>query len=143
MPNAKFLAHLPHQTQKTSNIKCVKFYNFYNMYTVPLQICNGTELKWYNFNHFFILFSLSSLFTLFFSLLSHSSSDITPLHSFLLSLFFLLNLVVFISSSQTSPSVFSSHSFLHSLQSLSLWFFFFFFLCSDLIPGSAVGGLRW
>ena len=48
-----------------------------------------------------------------------------PLHSFLLSLFFLLTLVVFLSFSQTSPSVFSSHSFLRSLRSLSLWVFFF------------------
>ena len=47
-----------------------------------------------------------------------------PLHSFLLSLFFLLNLVVFLSFSQTSPSVFSSHSFLRSLRSLLLWVFF-------------------
>ena len=71
--NAKFLAHLPHQTQKTSNIRCVKFYNFYNMYTVPLQICNGTELKWYNFNNFLFSFlsPLYSVFTLSFSLLSH------------------------------------------------------------------------
>ena len=76
--------------------------------------------------YFFIHLSLSSLFTLFISLVSHSSLDI-KLHSFLLSLFFLLNLVVFLSSSQTSPSVFSSHSFLLSLLSLSQWFFFFFF----------------
>ena len=73
VPKAKFLAQLPHQTQKTSNIRCAKFYNFYNMYTVPLQICNGTESKWYNFNHFLFSFlsPLSSLFTLSFSLLSH------------------------------------------------------------------------
>ena len=31
VPNAEFLAHLPHQTQKTPNIKCAKSHNFYNM----------------------------------------------------------------------------------------------------------------
>ena len=87
------------------------------MWTVPLQICNGMESVWYKFNNFLFFFSLLSL--------HFSSLDITPLHSFLLSLFFLLNLIVFLYSSQTSPSVFSSHSFLLSLRSLSLWFFFF------------------
>ena len=91
-----------------------------------LSILTRYKQKWYNDLMFFILFSLSSLFTLFISLLSHSSLDIKPLHSFLLSLFFLLNLVVFLSSSQTSPLVFSSHfsSFIPIFVAMVFFFFF-------------------
>ena len=69
--------------------KCAKCHHFYNMWVVLLQICNGTEWCGISFNHFLFFFSLLSL--------HFSSSDITSLHSFLLSLFFLLNLIVFLS----------------------------------------------
>ena len=129
--------HTKHQ--KRSFIRCIKLLQHA---TVFFQFWPGINEEWHMVYYFFIHLSLSSLFTLFITLVSHSSLDI-KLHSFLLSLFFLLNLVVFLSSSQTSPSVFSSLSFLLSLLSLSLWFFFFFLLGSDLILNLAVGGLRW
>ena len=31
VPNAKYLTHLPHQTQKTPNIRCAKSHPFYNL----------------------------------------------------------------------------------------------------------------
>ena len=133
MPNAKYLAHLPHQTQKTPNIRCAKSHHFYNMWTVPLQICNGTEWCGISFNHFLFFFSLLSL--------HFSSSNITPLHSFLLSLFFLLNLIVFLSDI-TLSFFFSPFSSFTSI-AVAVVFFFFFFFCSDLILGSTMGGLRW
>ena len=45
VPNAKYLAHLPHQTQKWCFMRCAKSQKLYNMATVPLQIwiCNGTD----------------------------------------------------------------------------------------------------
>ena len=124
MPNIWHICHTKHKKHKISD----------GLYLIIFATCEQYRCKFamvrnwcaISFNPFLFSFlsPLSSLFTLFFSLLSHSSSDITPLHSFLLSLFFLLNLVVFLSSSQTSPSVFSSHSFLRSLRSLLLWVFF-------------------
>ena len=71
MPNAKYLAHLPHQTQKWSFMRCTKSQKLYNMATVPLQICNGTDRCSKNFIVLYSLFSLLSLH-FFFSLLSHS-----------------------------------------------------------------------
>ena len=142
MPNIWHICHTKHKKHQISDVLNLIIFATYEQYC-----CKFTTVRnWcgISFNIFYSFFSLSSLFTLFFSLLSHSSSDITPLHSFLLSLFFLLNLVVFLSSSQTSPSVFSSHSFLLSLRSLSLWVFIYLFnFCKDLIPGLVVGGLRW
>ena len=85
VPNAKYLAHIPHKTLKTHFIRCAKPKKFYNIWIVPLQICNGTDEEWYNFYCFFILFSLSSLVSLFFSLLSHLSF-LSPLFSLLCSL---------------------------------------------------------
>ena len=131
MPNVKYLAHLSHQTQKTPNIIYAKSHHFYNMWTVSLQICNGMIWCGISFNHFLFFFSLLSL--------HFSFSDITPLHSFLLSLFFLHNLVVFLSDI-TLSFFFSPFSFF-TLISVAVVLFFYF--CSDLIPGSAMGGLRW
>ena len=71
VPNAKYLAHLPHQTQKWSFMRCAKSQKLYNMATVPLQICNGTDRCCKSFIILYFLFSLLSLH-FFFSLLSHS-----------------------------------------------------------------------
>ena len=112
-----------------------------------LSILTLFEQKWYNDLIFFILISLSSLFTLFISLLSHSSSDIKNLSIlfFIHSLFF--SILLFLSLPFRHHPRFFLLTFLLSFRSLSLWFFFSFFFfsffCSDLIPGSAVGGLRW
>ena len=112
VPNAKYLAHIPHQTLKTHFIRCAKSKKFY-MWIVPLQICNGTDEKWYN-SYFFILFSLSSLFSLFFSLLSHlcflSSVLYEEWHKFAPSLFSLTPSPIshrlhFASSSPISPGI--------------------------------------
>ena len=75
---------------------------------------------------FIFLSTLSSLYSFFFSLLSHSSSDIA-INPSLLSLFFLLIVMAFLSSVQPR-------------RSLLLWVFFFFF-CSDLIGGFGSGWL--
>ena len=88
-----------------------------------------TEWCGISFNHFLFFFSLPSLY--------FSSSDITLLHSFLLSLFFLLNLIVFLSDI-TLSFFFSPFS---SFTPISVAVVFFF--CSDLIPDSTMGGLRW
>ena len=143
VPNAKYLAHLPHQTQKTPNIRCAKSHHFYNMWTVPLQICNGIEWCGISFNHFLFFFSLLSL--------HFSSSDITPLHSFLLSLFFLLNLVVFLSDI-TLSFFFSPFSSFTPISVAVVLFYFFFAMI--WYPGRqwvgwdgdwwiTGGGLRW
>ena len=65
---AKYLAHLPHQTQKWRFMRSQKLYN---MATILLQICNGTDKCCKNFIVLYFLFSLLSLH-FFFSLLSHS-----------------------------------------------------------------------
>ena len=61
MPNAKYLAHLPHQTQKWSFMRCAKSQKLYNMATVSLQICKNTDKCCKNFIVLYSLF-LSSLF---------------------------------------------------------------------------------
>ena len=43
VPNAKYLAHLAHQTQKWCFMRCAKSQKLYNMATVSLQICNDTD----------------------------------------------------------------------------------------------------
>ena len=72
MPNAKYLAYMPHQIPKTHFIKCAKSQKFCHMWTVPLQICNGTDEKWYNFYCFLFSFlsPLSSVYSFLFSLTS-------------------------------------------------------------------------
>ena len=86
---------------------------------------------------FFILFSLSSLITLFFFLSSLILPQTSNLSFFLFSLFFLLTLVAFLSSSQPRRATSSTWC-----RSLLLWFFFFFF-SKILWVGSAMGGFRW
>ena len=95
VPNVKYLANLPHQTQKWSFMRCVKSQKLYNMATIPLQICNGTNRCCKNFIVLYSLFSLLSLH-FFFSLLSHS-----PVHS----LFSLYRLPLSSSSPRCSPAV--------------------------------------
>ena len=44
VPNAKYLAHIPHQTQKSTPIRhgiCAKIIP---LMSVPLQICNDTDI---------------------------------------------------------------------------------------------------
>ena len=41
--NAKYLAHLPHQTQKTPPIRCCICTKIIPFVFVPLQICNGMD----------------------------------------------------------------------------------------------------
>ena len=74
VPNAKYLAHLPHRTPKTIFIRYSKCHNFCNIWTVLLHIYHCTDENGILINIFFILFSLSPLFSLFFSLLSHLCS---------------------------------------------------------------------
>ena len=71
VPNVKYFAHLPHQTQKWCFMRCAKSQKLYNIATVPLQICNGTDKCGKIFYCFIFFFSLLSLH-FFFSLLSHS-----------------------------------------------------------------------
>ena len=88
VPNAKYLAHLPHQTQKTPPIRCCVCDKFLQFVSVPLQICNGTDtdgklknIILFNFSlssHFFIWFSLSLFricLSLFPKFLTRSSSS--------------------------------------------------------------------
>ena len=99
--------------------------------------------KWYNDLTFLLFSFLSPLSSLYSFLLSHSSSDIMPLHSFFFHSFF-FSISLFFSLPLRHHPQFFLLTFLLSFRSLSLWFFFLFsFFCSDLIPGSAVGGLRW
>ena len=43
VPNAKYLANIPHQTQKTVPIRCCIYAKIIPFVSVPLQICNGTN----------------------------------------------------------------------------------------------------
>ena len=43
VPNAKYLAHLTHQTPKTLFIRCSKCHNFCNIWIVSLHICHYTD----------------------------------------------------------------------------------------------------
>ena len=100
--------------------------------------------KWYN-DLIFFLFSflspLSSLYSYLFSLILPQTSSLSILF-FFHSLFF--SILLFLSLPFRHNPQFFLLTFLLSFWSLSLWFFFyFFFFCNDLIPGSAVGGLRW
>ena len=79
VPNVKYLANLPHQTQKWSFMRCVKSQKLYNMATIPLQICNGTNRCCKNFIVLYSLFSLLSLhFFLFSSLSLFGSLSLLP-----------------------------------------------------------------
>ena len=83
VPNAKYLAHLAHQTQKWSIIKCSKSQKLCHIAIVPSQIWDGTDnnckIKYYYFIAFFSLLfhrylslSLSTL-SRFFSTTRHRS----------------------------------------------------------------------
>ena len=63
MANAKYLAHLPYQTQKRSFIRCFKSQKLCNTVTVPSQIWDGTDRNGINFYSFLFSFlaALSSL----------------------------------------------------------------------------------
>ena len=99
MPNAKYLAHLAHQIQKRTLIRYAKCAKIIEHATVHSHFLERTDPNAISVYCFFIHLSLSSLITLFlfFSLLSHSSSDI-PINPSLLSFFFLLIVVAFLSS---------------------------------------------
>ena len=56
VPNAKYLAHLAHQTQKTPFIRCSKSYYFCHMWTVPSQICHCTDSCGISFYYFLFHF---------------------------------------------------------------------------------------
>ena len=64
MPNAKYLAHLAHQTQKQSFIRCSKSQKLCNTATVPSQIWDDTNRNGINF-YIFLFSFLSPLFSLF------------------------------------------------------------------------------
>ena len=79
--NAKYLAHLPHQTQKWRFMRCVKSQKLYNMATVPLQVCNLQRYeqmlqKFYCF--IFPFLSPLSSFFLFSSLSLSGSLSLLP-----------------------------------------------------------------
>ena len=81
MSNAKYLAHLPHQTQKWRFMRCAKSQKLYNMATVSLQICNLQRYeqmlqKFYCF--IFPFLSPLSSFFLFSSLSLSGSLSLLP-----------------------------------------------------------------
>ena len=61
MPNAKYVAHLPHQTPFEPIYQMCHILYFLQHATVPSHICHGTERVWHMFYSFFIPLSLSSL----------------------------------------------------------------------------------
>ena len=61
VPNAKYLAYLPDQTQKTPPIRCSICANFLPFVSVPLQICNVTDINGKLKNTILFDFSLSFL----------------------------------------------------------------------------------
>ena len=76
VPNAKYLAHLAHQTQKQNFIRCVKCVKFLQHATVPLHFdMVRTQMEFVLYYFFIIYLSLSS----------HSASP-SPLLQILLSL---------------------------------------------------------
>ena len=43
VPNAKYLAHIPYQTQKSAPIRCGICAKIIPHLSIPLQICNSTD----------------------------------------------------------------------------------------------------
>ena len=84
MTNAKYLAHLAHQTQKRSFIRCAKCVKLLQHATVPSQFCHGTDKQWHMVNYFFIHFSLSSQLKYHFHLLLQPQIHRLHLHSLIL-----------------------------------------------------------
>ena len=108
VPNAKYLAHLPHQTPKIPFIRCVKSHKIYNMWTVSLQICNGIDKN--GKKRRIVFYSFSLILFLTFSLLSLSVSFLLLRHSISVTLFssFLL-----LSPEASLPLDFSSLALFH------------------------------
>ena len=74
VPNAKYLAHLAHQTQKIPHIRCYICAKIILFVSVPLQICNGTDTN--AKPKYCFLFDFLSCLTSdldFFSLFSHQT----------------------------------------------------------------------
>ena len=74
VPNAKYLAHLAHQTQKIPPIRCYICAKIILFVSVPLQICNGTDTN--AKPKYCFLFDFLSCLTSdldFFSLFSHQT----------------------------------------------------------------------
>ena len=113
VPNVKYLAHLAYQTQKWTFIRCAKCAKIIEHAIVRSHFWKRTDPNAISVYWFLFIFlsPLSSLYSFFFSLLSHSSSDIPHLffHSFFFSLLWLFSL-------------------LFSLTDLCCYGFFFFFL---------------
>ena len=74
VPNAKYLAHLAHQSQKWSLISSSKSQKIWDMATVPSQIWDGTDI---NTKH-----CLAYLIRFFSLLLSDASLALSVWHSY-------------------------------------------------------------
>ena len=66
VPNAKYLAHLAHQTQKQTLIRCAKYAKIMKHATVRSHFWERTDENAISIYSFFIHLSLTSLITLFF-----------------------------------------------------------------------------
>ena len=77
VPNAKYLAHLAHQSQKPSLISSSKSQKIWDMATVPSQIWDGTDI---NAKH-----CLAYLIRFFSLLISNASFALSPSTSLALS----------------------------------------------------------
>ena len=128
VPNAKYLAHLPHQTPFKPIYQMCHISYFLQDAIVPSHICHGTERMWHMFYSFFIPLSLSSLRQ------SHMIPQSSP----------------FSPSPQSSPLkpqpslLFHAHA--HANLSLAMVFLLFFFFFGYGLKGSVlteVGGFRW
>ena len=124
VPNVKYLAHLAHRTQKQTLIRCAKCAKIIERATLRSHFWKRMDPNAISIYCFFIHLSLSSLITLFLFFFSPLSFFLRHSPS-LLSLFFLLTVMAFLSSVQPHWS-------------LLLWFFFFFAMIWWV--GSAVGG---
>ena len=86
VPNAKYLAHLPHQSPKIIFIRYSKCHNFYNIWTVSFYICHCTDKNGI-LNNIFLFPSLSPLSSVYYflssltSVLSHRFSSLSRLSS--------------------------------------------------------------
>ena len=139
MPNIWHICHTKHKKHKISD----------GLYLIIFATCEQYRCKFamvrnwcaISFNPFLFSF-LSPLSSLYSFLLSHSSSDIMPLHSFFFHSFFFSISLFFSLPLRHHPQFFLlTLFFFHSY--LCRCGFFFFLLGSDLILSLAVGGLRW
>ena len=95
VPNAKYLAHLAHQTPFDPIYQMCHISYLLQHATIESQICHGMEPVWHMDLFFFIPLSLSSL--------SSSPSAIHHLHLHSLTYLFLLLLQLFTASITTLP----------------------------------------